>query len=306
MRSVDLYKVKEYFARLQNEICGALESEDGVATFQADNWNGMHGEGSTRIITGGDFIEQGAVNFSFVSGNKLPSTASARYPELAGASFQATGVSLIIHPNNPYVPTTHMNVRFLLAHPNNAPSVWWFGGGYDLTPVYPFDDDCRHWHQTAYNACAPFGMEVYPRLKQWCDKYFYLPHRDETRGIGGLFFDDLNRWSFSKCFDFVQSIGNSFNPAYLPIVRKRKGVYFGDRERDFQLYRRGRYVEFNLLYDRGTLFGLQSKGRTESILASLPPLVKWRYDWQPESYSAEGRLAEYLKPREWITAPLEQ
>ncbi len=301
--ALDQNKVKEYLLGLQNTICDALEKEDGSAKFVHDAWTNTNViTGSTRIITNGNFIEHGAVNFSHVQGNKLPTAATARYPELVGASFEAMGVSLIIHPQNPYVPTTHANLRFFVAHPKTSKSlIWWFGGGYDLTPYYAFDADCLHWHQTAHDACLPFGEDVYYKYKEWCDKYFYLPHRQETRGVGGLFFDDLNRWSFVKCLQFIQSIGNSFIPAYLPIVQQRKNIAFGERERDFQLYRRGRYVEFNLIHDRGTLFGLQSNGRTESILASLPPLVKWRYNWHPEPGTPEAKLyAEYLKPRAWI------
>lgn len=296
--------VKNYFKSLQETICAALEEEDDTAKFFVDNWTSVHTiDGSTRILQDGTYIEHAAVNFSTVQGNKLPATASARYPQLSGASFTAFGVSLIIHSQNPFVPTTHMNIRFFLATPENSEPVWWFGGGYDLTPFYPYEEDCMHWHQTAFSACKPFGTEVYPRYKQWCDDYFTLPHRNEKRGIGGLFFDDLNMWDFETCFNFAQSIGNSFLPAYLPILQRRKKKLFTAIERDFQLYRRGRYVEFNLIYDRGTLFGLQSKGRTESILASLPPLVKWRYNWSPEVGSAEALLAEYLQPREWIVIP---
>ncbi len=297
--------VKQYLLSLQSDICHGLEAEETSAKFIIDNWqNTSVIQASTRILSNGQHVEHGAVNFSHVRGSKLPSAASARYPELAGAEFEAMGVSLIIHPQNPYIPTTHANIRFFIAQPLNKPAIWWFGGGYDLTPYYPFAEDCGHWHTVARNACAPFGAEVYPKFKQWCDKYFYLPHRNETRGVGGLFFDDLNCWDFATCFNFLQSIGNSFMPAYMPILQKRKLIAFSDRERDFQLYRRGRYVEFNLLYDRGTLFGLQANGRTESILASLPPLVKWRYNWQPENNSPEAELSEYLRPREWVTDPV--
>lgn len=301
MHKQQLNLVQEYFTQLQNAICAALENEDGTGKFIIDNWTSKHTiHGSTRVMSNGRFIEQAAVNFSLVQGNNLPAAASARYPQLAGAPFQALGVSLIIHSNNPFVPTTHMNVRYFCAQPNDGPAVWWFGGGYDLTPYYIFEEDCQHWHQIAHAACTPFGDDVYFEYKKWCDTYFYLPHRQETRGIGGLFFDDLNRWEFAKCFSLVRSIGDSFIPAYLPIVQRRKQIQFTEHERDFQLYRRGRYVEFNLVYDRGTLFGLQSNGRTESILVSLPPLVKWRYNWQPEPGSKEAKLYEYLKPCEWI------
>jgi len=306
MKKLDLLEIRNYFETLQNNICIALEEEDGHSFFVADNWGKVNSaEGSTRIMCSGTFVERAAINFSHVRGNKLPSAASTRYPELAGASFQALGVSLIIHPLNPYVPTAHANVRFFIAEPKVGPAIWWFGGGYDLTPFYPFEEDCQHWHQTAFNACAPFGPEVYAKFKKWCDNYFFLNHRNETRGVGGLFFDDLNRWSFGKCFNFVQSIGDSFTQAYLPIVRRRKATEYGDRERDFQLYRRGRYVEFNLIQDRGTLFGLQAKGRTESILASMPPQAIWRYNWQPEPNSAEAKLyTDFLQAREWIKVPL--
>lgn len=305
MSSIDKMQIKEYLIDLQNTICKTLEAEDGHAKFIHDNWQSNNTTASTRIIANGGFIEHAAVNFSHVQGNTLPTPANAKHPDLAGASFEAMGTSIIIHPNNPYIPTTHANIRFFIAQPKDRPAIWWFGGGYDLTPYYPFVEDCIHWHKTAQNACMPFGDEVYPKLKQWCDKYFSLPHRQETRGIGGLFFDDLNNWSFSTCFDFLQSVGNSFLPAYLPIVQKRKNIAFGERERDFQLYRRGRYVEFNLLYDRGTLFGLQSNGRTESIFASLPPLVKWRYNWQPEANTPEAKLyTDFLIPREWLQEEL--
>lgn len=306
MNNPKISSVKQYLTTLQNNICQALESEDGKSKFLIDRWkNASVIDGNTRIITNGNFIEHGAVNFSHVQGNELPSAATAKYPELAGANFEAMGVSVIIHANNPYVPTTHANVRFFISQPKDKPVVWWFGGGYDLTPYYPFEEDCEHWHTVAQAACLPFGTEVYQRYKQWCDKYFYLPHRQETRGVGGLFFDDLNCWSFNKCFDFMQSIGDSFIPGYLPIVQKRKNIIYGERERDFQLYRRGRYVEFNLIHDRGTLFGLQANGRTESILASMPPLVKWRYNWQPEPNTPEAKLySDYLHAREWIKEPL--
>ncbi len=307
MSIVDQGIVKEYLLFLQNKICETLEFEDGLSKFQHDEWANTNViGGSTRILSNGKVFEHGAVNFSHVHGNKLPAAASTRYPELTGASFEAMGVSIIMHPQNPYVPTTHANIRFFLARPRNSKNIiWWFGGGYDLTPYYPFLEDCLHWHKNAYNACLPFGEDVYHKFKEWCDKYFYLPHRQETRGVGGLFFDDLNKWSFNKCFKFMQSIGDSFLQGYMPIVKKRKDTKFGDKERDFQLYRRGRYVEFNLIHDRGTLFGLQSKGRTESILASLPPLASWRYNWQPEPNSFEAKLyEEYLKPRDWIKEAL--
>lgn len=305
MNNPKIELVKQYLVQLQNDLCLALETEDGTAKFIIDKWNKASViDGNTRIISNGGFIEHGAVNFSHVSGSKLPSSATAKYPELAGANFEAMGVSVILHPHNPYVPTTHANVRFFIAQPKNGAIVWWFGGGYDLTPYYPFDNDCEHWHQVAYDTCQPFGREVYHRYKQWCDKYFYLTHRQETRGIGGLFFDDLNRWSFAKSFDFMQKVGNSFLKGYLPIVQRRKNTPYEERERNFQLYRRGRYVEFNLIHDRGTLFGLQANGRTESILASMPPHATWRYNWQPEPNSPEAKLYEYLQPREWVKESL--
>ncbi len=302
----DKAAVKNYLLGLQERICSALETEDGEQTFFRDAWerepgHGLSGGGISSVLQGGKVFEQGGVNFSHVVGDKLPGSATAHRPELAGRGFEAMGVSLVIHPNNPYVPTSHANVRFFIAEKEGEAPVWWFGGGFDLTPYYGTDEDCRHWHQTAKSACDPFGDEVYPRYKKWCDDYFYLKHRQEPRGIGGLFFDDLNEWGFDKSFRFMQSVGDHYIPAYLPIVQRRRESEFGEAERDFQLYRRGRYVEFNLVYDRGTLFGLQSGGRTESILMSMPPLVKWRYNWQPEPGSAEAVLYErYLKPRDWL------
>ena len=301
----DKAAVKHYLLELQEQICSALETEDGGQVFVRDVWNRPAGEplsggGISSVLENGDVIEQGGVNFSHVIGEKLPSSATAHRPELAGRSFEAMGVSLVIHPHNPYVPTSHANVRFFIAEKEGDNPVWWFGGGFDLTPYYGNDEDCRHWHHTAKAACQSFGDDVYPRYKKWCDDYFYLKHRREPRGIGGLFFDDLNEWGFHKCFRFMQSVGDHYIPAYLPIVQRRKGAEYGERERDFQLYRRGRYVEFNLVYDRGTLFGLQSGGRTESILMSMPPLVKWRYNWQPEAGSPEAELyTRYLKPGDW-------
>jgi len=250
-------------------------------------------------------FEQAGVNFSHVFGDRLPPSATAARPELAGRDFQAMGISLVIHPRNPYVPTSHANVRFFIANKtaveeDQEDPVWWFGGGFDLTPYYPEMEDIVSWHEAAKDACEPFGEDVYPRYKKWCDEYFYLKHRNETRGVGGLFFDDLNDWGFERSFEFMRTIGDSYLPAYLPIVQRRKNTVYGDRERAFQLYRRGRYVEFNLVYDRGTLFGLQSGGRTESILMSLPPVVHWRYNWQPETGSAEAALTDYLTPRDWL------
>ena len=298
----DLNSVKNYLLGLQDSICNSLAAADGGKGFQEDSWERQQGGGGrSRVLEDGMVFEKAGVNFSHVHGDRLPGSATAARPELAGRSFEALGVSLVIHPHNPYVPTSHANVRFFLAEkPGEAP-VWWFGGGYDLTPYYGFEEDCIHWHRTAKAACEPFGPEVYPRYKKWCDDYFFLKHRNEPRGIGGLFFDDLNQEGFQRCFDFMQAVGDSYRSAYLPIVEKRKDSPYGERERDFQLYRRGRYVEFNLVYDRGTLFGLQSGGRTESILMSLPPLVKWRYDWRPEAGSAEAALYEvFLKPRDWV------
>ncbi len=302
MSQPDIDAVREYLLSLQDRICNALEEIDGQARFELDEWQREAGGGGrTRVLSGGKVFEQGGVNFSEVSGDNLPPSATASRPELAGRSFKAMGVSLVIHPHNPYVPTSHANVRFFIAEKDGEAPIWWFGGGYDLTPYYANKDDVIHWHQTAKAACEPFGNEVYPRFKQWCDTYFYIKHRDECRGVGGLFFDDLNEWGFESCFAFLQSVGNSYIEAYAPIVRKRMNAPYGERERDFQLYRRGRYVEFNLVYDRGTLFGLQSGGRTESILMSLPPLVKWRYNWQPEPDSAEARLyTDFLPPRDWV------
>jgi coproporphyrinogen III oxidase len=248
-------------------------------------------------------FEQAGINFSHVYGEGLPASATAHRPELAGRRFEALGVSLVIHPRNPYVPTSHANVRFFAAYKEGEAPIWWFGGGFDLTPYYGFEEDAVYWHSVARAACEAFGDEVYPRYKKWCDEYFFLKHRNEPRGIGGLFFDDLNAWSFGRCLAFMQSVGDHYLEAYLPIIARRKSIPYGERERDFQLYRRGRYVEFNLVYDRGTLFGLQSGGRTESILMSLPPLVKWRYNWHPEPGSPEAELYQtFLRPREWLRA----
>ncbi|MGR9045219.1 MAG: oxygen-dependent coproporphyrinogen oxidase [Gammaproteobacteria bacterium] len=296
-------RIKHYLLNLQNRICTELESEESDARFLEDNWQRPEGGGGrTRVLSNGQIIEQGGVNFSHVSGAHLPPSATVARPELANRQFQAMGVSLVIHPLNPYVPTSHANVRFFIAEkPGEAP-IWWFGGGFDLTPFYPFKEDVIHWHETARKACAPFGKDVYPRYKKWCDDYFFLKHRNETRGAGGLFFDDLNEGGFERSFAFMQSVGDHYIDAYIPIVRKRKDTPYGEREREFQLYRRGRYVEFNLVYDRGTLFGLQSGGRTESILMSMPPVAHWKYNWSPEPGSAEALLYEdYLKPRDWLT-----
>lgn len=306
MDQPDKQQVKEYLLQLQQTICCALEEEDGKARFFQDSWQrepGAHlgGGGISAVLQEGEVFEQAGVNFSHVTGDRLPGSATAHRPELAGRAFEAMGVSLVIHPNNPYVPTSHANIRFFIAEKADQAPVWWFGGGFDLTPYYGNDEDCRHWHKMANLACRPFGEDVYAKYKAWCDDYFYLKHRQEPRGIGGLFFDDLNEWGFEKCFDFMQSVGDHYLLAYMPIVKRRRNTEYGERERNFQLYRRGRYVEFNLVYDRGTLFGLQSGGRTESILMSLPPLVRWQYNWQPEPGSAEALLYDrYLKPREWL------
>ena len=295
-------EVKSYLLGLQDSICDALAAEDGAATFLTDEWQrGEGGGGRSRVLADGAVFEKAGVNFSHVHGAALPPSASASRPELAGRGFEAMGVSLVIHPNNPYVPTSHANVRFFQATKEGEEPVWWFGGGYDLTPYYGNREDCVHWHSTARDACEPFGDEVYPRFKQWCDEYFHLKHRDEPRGVGGLFFDDLNEWDFATSFAFLKAVGDSYVPAYLPIVQRRRNTPFGEREREFQLYRRGRYVEFNLVFDRGTLFGLQSGGRTEAILMSLPPLVRWEYDYQPEAGSAEAELTDfYLTDRDWL------
>ena len=302
MSQPDITAVKDYLLNLQDAICNGLAEVDGREIFIEDAWTREAGGGGrTRVLSNGAVFEQGGVAFSHVFGNDLPPSATTHRPELAGRSWQAMGVSLVIHPQNPYVPTSHANVRFFMAEKEGAEPIWWFGGGFDLTPYYPFKDDVIEWHQTARAACEPYGADIYPRFKQWADDYFYLKHRGETRGVGGLFFDDLNEGGFDSAFGFMKSVGDHYLKAYLPIVLRRKDTDFGERERDFQLYRRGRYVEFNLVYDRGTLFGLQSGGRTESILMSLPPLVKWRYNWQPEAGSPEAELYEsYLKPRDWL------
>ncbi|KPK56629.1 MAG: coproporphyrinogen III oxidase [Thiotrichales bacterium SG8_50] len=302
MADIDTSLVKDYLLGLQNDICTAVEELDGEATFAEDTWQREQGGGGcSRVLREGSVFEQAGINFSHVFGPGLPASATAHRPELAGRSFEALGVSLVIHPHNPYVPTSHANVRFFVANKPGAEPVWWFGGGFDLTPYYGFRDDAVHWHRTAQQACDPFGPDVYSRYKQWCDEYFYLRHRGEQRGVGGLFFDDLNDWAYDKCFAFMRSVGDHYIPAYRPIVQRRKDTPYGERERDFQLYRRGRYVEFNLVYDRGTLFGLQTGGRTESILMSLPPLVKWRYNWQPQPGTPEAELYEvFIKPRDWL------
>ena len=306
--SIDIEQVRSYLTGLQKTITDGLQQLDGSAEFLIDDWlrnaNGGGG-GRTMVLTDGGVFEQAGVNFSEVAGDNLPASATAHRPELTGRSFRAMGVSLVIHPHNPQVPTSHANVRFFIAEKGGEPPIWWFGGGFDLTPYYANKDDCIHWHQTARKACDAFGDEYYEKYKQWCDDYFYLKHRSEARGIGGLFFDDLNEPNFETAFAFMQSVGNHYLPAYLPIVEKHKDETFTEQQRKFQLYRRGRYVEFNLVYDRGTLFGLQSGGRTESILMSLPPVVSWQYNFQPEAGSAEAELTDYyLKPRDWLDESL--
>jgi len=314
MSQVDVNAVKEYLLNLQDEICQALAEEDGGKTFIEDSWDReddtninsststtLKGGGRSRVMEDGKVFEKAGINFSHVYGDALPGSATAHRPELAGRSFQALGVSLVIHPHNPYVPTSHANVRFFIAEKEGEEPVWWFGGGFDLTPYYTNDEDVIHWHTVAKQACEPFGEAAFPKYKKWCDEYFYLKHRDEPRGVGGLFFDDLNEGGFDECFAFMKSVSDHYIPAYRPIVAKRKHMEYGEREREFQLYRRGRYVEFNLVFDRGTLFGLQTGGRTESILMSLPPLVSWKYNWQPEKGTAEAELYEkYLKPKDWV------
>jgi coproporphyrinogen III oxidase len=296
--------VQDYLLALQDTLCAAFERLDGETRFREDNWSrDAGGGGRSRVLEGGAVLEKAGINFSHVFGDELPPSATASRPELAGRTFQAMGVSLVIHPRNPYVPTSHANVRFFIAEKAGAEPVWWFGGGFDLTPYYGFEEDAIHWHRLAREACAPFGEQVYPQFKQDCDDYFYLKHRNEPRGIGGLFFDDLNSGGFEYCCALMTSIGNHYLPAYLPIVERRKELAWGDREKAFQCYRRGRYVEFNLVYDRGTLFGLQSGGRTEAILMSLPPEVSWRYDWQPEPGTPEAELyTRFLKPKDWLSA----
>lgn len=296
-------EISTYLKELQDNLCKALENADQSRQFQEEIWqHNEAGGGRTRVLDNGGIFEQAGVNFSHVSGTALPKAATQHRPELQGCRFQAMGVSLVLHPHNPFIPTSHANVRFIIAEKENQSPIWWFGGGYDLTPYYGFDEDCQHWHQTAKKACEPFGEDVYPRYKKWCDDYFFLKHRNEPRGIGGLFFDDLNTWEFERCFAFMRAIGDSFLPAYLPIVLRRKTHPYNDQQRQFQLYRRGRYVEFNLVYDRGTLFGLQSNGRTESILMSLPPLVRWEYNWRPKLDSEEARLySHYLQKKEWVS-----
>ena len=296
----DVAAVRAHLLDLQDRICAALEAEDGVAHFREDRFESPSGGvARPRVLEAGPVIEKCAVHFSHTIGKALPAAATERRPELAGRRYEAVSVSLIVHPRNPYAPTSHANVRFFVAL--GEPPVWWFGGGFDLTPYYGFEEDAIAWHRCARDACAPLGDDAYPRFKKWCDEYFHLPHRNEARGIGGLFFDDLDEGGFERCFAFQRSVGDHYLLAYLPILHRRKTAPYGDRQRAFQLYRRGRYAEFNLLYDRGTRFGLQSGGRVESILASMPPLAAWRYDWHPEPGTPEAKLAdEFLRPREWL------
>jgi coproporphyrinogen III oxidase len=293
--------VRTYLLGLQERIVTALAEFDGQS-FRRDEWQRPQGGGGiSRLIEEGDFFERGGVNFSHVVGDKLPASATAHRPELAGRRWEAMGVSLVLHPRNPYCPTSHMNVRFFIATKAGEDPVWWFGGGMDLTPYYGIQEDAVHFHRQCRDALAPFGDDVHPRFKKWCDDYFFLRHRNEPRGVGGIFFDDLNEGGFDRCFALMQSVGDHFTDAYLPICARRRDAAYGERERDFQAYRRGRYVEFNLVWDRGTLFGLQSGGRTEAILMSMPPIVKWRYDWHPEPGSAEEKLyTEFLPPRDWL------
>ena len=301
---IDPERVIVWFRELQDHICERLNAVEPALDFHIDAWQRpAGGGGDTRVLADGETFERAGVNFSRVTGDNLPASASARRPELAGRSFIATGVSVVIHPRNPYAPTAHANVRFFVAEKEGEAPVWWFGGGFDLTPYYPFEADAIAWHEAARDACAPFGDDLYPRFKAWCDDYFYLPHREETRGVGGLFFDDFDELGFEDSFAFVRSVGQAFIDAYAPIIERRREHDYGERERDFQLYRRGRYVEFNLVYDRGTLFGLQSRGRTESILMSMPPLASWQYGYTPVPGSPEATLYEdFLKPRDWLGA----
>ncbi|ORU94017.1 MAG: coproporphyrinogen III oxidase [Cycloclasticus sp. symbiont of Poecilosclerida sp. N] len=303
MTSPDIQRVKKYFLVLQQNICASIEALEDEGVFKEDLWDrdGDTGGGRTHVLENGKVFEQAGVNFSHVRGDCLPASATQHRPELAGRNFEALGVSLVIHPRNPYVPTSHANVRFFIAEKEGEEPIWWFGGGFDLTPYYGFKEDSVHWHQQAKNACEPFGHHVYGEYKKWCDEYFFLKHRNEPRGIGGLFFDDLNEGGFDHCFDLMKSVGDHYILAYAPIVERRKARAYTEKEKDFQLYRRGRYVEFNLIYDRGTLFGLQTGGRTESILMSLPPRVNWRYNWEPDPDSAESELYEvFLQRRDWL------
>ncbi|EAT13097.1 oxygen-dependent coproporphyrinogen oxidase [Bermanella marisrubri] len=299
---MNIEAVKQYLLALQDDICRQLSEEDGGTEFREESWTREEGGGGrSRVIENGNVIEKGGVNFSHVHGKTLPASATANRPELAGRSFQAMGVSLVIHPHNPYVPTSHANVRFFIAEKEGEEPVWWFGGGFDLTPYYGFEEDVRYWHQTAKQACDPFGNDLYEKYKNWCDDYFYIKHRQEPRGVGGLFFDDLNDGDFENSFAFMRSVGDHYIKAYRPIIAKRKNTDFDEQERKFQCYRRGRYVEFNLVQDRGTIFGLQTGGRTESILMSLPPVVHWDYNWQPKDGSPESKLyTDFLIKKDWL------
>ena len=302
MQNVDKHQVKAFLMALQDSICAELAAADGAASFEEESWDRAEGGGGrSRVLTHGAVFEQAGVNFSHVFGDKMPASATAHRPELAGRKFEAMGVSLVIHPLNPHIPTSHANVRFFIAEKEGEAPVWWFGGGFDLTPFYPVEADVVHWHQVAKDCCDKFDATYYPKYKKWCDEYFYLKHRNETRGVGGLFFDDLNEPGFEQSFAFMSAVGEAFTMAYLPIVERNKNKAYSEAQRQFQLYRRGRYVEFNLVFDRGTLFGLQSGGRTESILMSMPPLVRWQYGYQPEAGSAEAKLYErYLQPQDWL------
>ena len=304
--SADIQRVREFLLDLQARICVGLEQQEfnggGTAQFEIDDWQRPEGGGGrSRVLQDGSVIEKGGVMFSHINISKLPASATERHPQIAGAQAQALGVSLVIHPKNPNVPTSHANVRLFVAEPEGQAPIWWFGGGFDLTPFYPDDQDVLAWHQKAHDLCAPFGDTVYDEHKKWCDDYFYLKHRDEQRGVGGLFFDDLNQWDFETCFKYIQAVGNGYLEAILPIFQRHQDTPYTEAQREFQLHRRGRYVEYNLVYDRGTLFGLQSGGRTESILMSLPPQVRWGYDWKAEPGSPEARLTDYfLQDRDWL------
>ncbi|CAJ1005809.1 putative Coproporphyrinogen III oxidase [Leishmania naiffi] len=300
--SLPVEAVKEFLLKLQDDICHAIEAEDEQATFMEDKWTREGGGGGrTRVIANGAVIEKGGVNFSHVYGKGLPGSSTERHPDMAGCNYQAMGVSLVIHPKNPHVPTSHANVRLFVAEKEGKEPVWWFGGGFDLTPYYAVEEDCYYFHHVAQELCRPFGADVYERFKAWCDEYFFIPHRNEARGIGGLFFDDLNEWPFEKCFAFMQAVGKGFIDAYIPIVNRRKNTPYTEQQVEFQEFRRGRYAEFNLVIDRGTKFGLQSGGRTESILMSLPPRARWGYNWHPEPGTPEARLTEYfLTKKQWV------
>lgn len=302
MQNVDKHQVKAFLMALQDSICAELAAADGASEFVEESWDRAEGGGGrSRVLTHGAVFEQAGVNFSHVFGDKMPASATAHRPELAGRKFEAMGVSLVIHPLNPHIPASHANVRFFIAEKEGEAPVWWFGGGFDLTPFYPVEADVVHWHQVAKDCCDRFDPTYYPKYKKWCDEYFYLKHRNETRGVGGLFFDDLNEPGFEQSFAFMAAVGEAYTKAYVPIVQRNKNKAYSEAERQFQLYRRGRYVEFNLVFDRGTLFGLQSGGRTESILMSMPPLVRWQYGYQPEAGSAEAKLYErYLQPQDWL------